>query len=173
MTEEWRDIASCPGYQVSSLGRVRRIAIIRGGGGSTRYPAECLSTRPLPQGHLQVTVSIGNRPKTHLVHRLVAEAFLPPPGVGQDCVCHRDDDPSNNKPMNLFWGTRGDNSADKVSKGRQAKGEQLPSKLTVGSVKEIRARAANGASQYDLAAEFGVSQSNISMVITRTTWRHV
>jgi hypothetical protein len=172
--EEWRPIHSCPGYEVSSLGRVRRTALTYGNNGSVRKPSGVLSTRALPFGHRQVTVSINNVPATHLVHRLVAEAFLPAPADGQDCVCHRDDDPSNNSPRNLFWGTRSDNSDDKVRKGRQARGERVKSaRLTESQVLDIRKRAISGENQYDLAREYGVTQSNISMIVNRVTWGHV
>lgn len=172
--EVWTTIPSFPGYSVSTLGRVRRDAIIRGGCGSTRIPKGALKQRALPLGHLQVTLSVGNKPTTVLVHRLVAEAFLPPPAPGQDCVCHRDDNPANNHPSNLFWGTRADNAADKVSKGRQGKGESIASaKLTADVVRSIRALAAAGKEQRELAEMFGVSQSNISCIVTRATWKHV
>lgn len=172
--ERWVTVPSFPAYSVSDRGRVRREALIFAGGGSTRVPTGTLKQRALPLGHLQVTLSVHNRPKTVLVHRLVAEAFLEPPLPGQDCVCHRDDDPSNNAPSNLFWGTRTDNSADKVKKGRQAKGERVASaKLTKLHVLEIRERVDRGENQYELAETFGVTQSNISMIASRRTWRHV
>lgn len=174
MSEEWRVIPSFPAYSVSSLGRVRRDAIIRGGGGSTRHPKENLTQRALPSGHMQVTLSMGNKPQTFLVHRLVAEAFLPPAPAGKDCVLHGDDNPANNAPTNLYWGDRPDNTRDMVTRARQAKGERVSSaKLTADKVREIRQRCEAGADQYDLAAEYGVSQSNISMIASRTTWRHV
>ena len=46
-----------------------------------------------------------------LVHRLVAEAFIPNP-EGYPIVRHLDDDPENNYVENLAWGTHKDNSAD-------------------------------------------------------------
>lgn len=171
--EEWRVVASFPAYSISSRGRIRRDWPVRGGGGSVRIPQGYLTARPLPRGHLQVTLSMGNRPTTVLVHRLVAEAFLPPPMAGQDCVCHRDDDPSNNRPDNLFWGTRQDNTADMVRKGRQRRGERVANaKLTSELVAQIRRRVAEGESQYTVAAQFGVAQSNVSLIVSRRTWRH-
>lgn len=174
VVEVWAIIPPHPSYSVSTCGRVRRDAPIYGGQGSVRPAGHVLTARPLPLGHLQVTLSENNEPRTVLVHRLVADAFLAPPEEGQDCVCHRDDDPAHNCPKNLFWGSRGDNSADKVRKDRQAKGERIGSaKLDEEQVREIRRRLAAGEGQYDLAASFGVTQSNISMIAQRSTWRHV
>ena len=55
-------------------------------------------------GYLRVQLKsdIGHR-KYHLVHRLVAQAFIPNPDE-LPLVCHRDDNPSNNTIGNLFWG---------------------------------------------------------------------
>lgn len=171
--EKWRTIESFPAYSVSSHGQVRRDAPVCGGQGSVRIPTGVLKMRPLPKGHLQVTISMNNRPRTLLVHRLVAEAFLSRP-TGKDCVCHKDDNPANNRVDNLFWGTRKDNSDDKVRKNRHARGERVSgAKLSERDVHEIRKRAANGENQYEIADSYGVTQSNISMIITRDTWKHV
>jgi len=173
-TERWQVIPSYPAYSASSLGRIRRDAIIHGGGGSVRRPKGVLTPRPLPLGHLQITLCVNNTPIDALVHRLVAEAFLPPPPKGKDCVCHRDDNPGNNKPENLFWGDRRDNSDDMVRKNRQAKGEKVAAaKLTECDVREIRRLCEGGAVQREVASQFGVAQSNIAMIVQRRTWRHI
>lgn len=173
--EEWRTIPSAPAYSASSLGRVRRDAITRAGFGAVRHPSgKPLSQRALPHGHLQVTISMGNQPRTMLVHRLVAEAFLPPQPVGKVCVCHKDDDPSNNRPANLFWGSKADNSADMVRKGRSVRGTRVTgSRLTEMAVRDIRARLKNGEYQRDIAALYGVSQSNISAIARGHTWSYL
>lgn len=172
--EEWRIIPSYPSYSASSLGRIKRTAVVRTSSGATLYPKGPLKQRALPRGHLQITLSMKNKPTTLLVHRLVAEAFLPSPPPGKDCVCHRDDDPSNNRPGNLFWGDRPDNTRDMVSKNRQAKGERVAgSKLTAAQVAEIRELYAYGFDQYELANRYGTAQSNISMIVSRATWKHV
>jgi hypothetical protein len=172
--EVWKAIPSIPEYAVSNLGRVRREAQIYGGQGSRRPAGHILRERALPTGHRQVTVSVGNVPRTFLVHRLVASAFLPDPADGKDCVLHRDDDPSNNRPENLFWGNRADNSRDKVEKCRQAVGERVSSaKLTREKVLLIRQALAAGEKQRVVADRFGVTQTNVSMIASRTTWRYV
>jgi hypothetical protein len=174
MTEVWRTIPAFPAYSASSWGRIRRDALIFGGGGSIRVPSGVLKERPLPLGHRQVTLSIENRPTTQLVHRLVAMTFLPQPAQGQDCVCHRDDDPSNNRPENLFWGSRSDNMADMVAKGRQRIGAGVQgSKLTETDIRSIRSLLANGFKQRQVAEIYAISQSNVSSIALGRSWGHV
>jgi len=80
--------------QVSNLGRVRTATDIITEGSET------------PFGYRQASVN----GKTHLVHRLVAKAFLPPPPSEKHTqVMHIDGDPANNRADNLGWVTRSEN----------------------------------------------------------------
>lgn len=55
--------------------------------------------------------------KPHLLHRLIALAYLPNP-EGYPVVRHRDDNPSHNEVGNLVWGTHSDNTQDMIARGR-------------------------------------------------------
>ena len=57
---------------------------------------------------------------------------------------------------------------DKVQKNRQAKGEDLATKLTIKKVEEIRE---SSESQSTLAKRFTVSQSHISRIKTNQVWK--
>lgn len=59
-------------------------------------------------GYLRVNMRIGESTKCKLVHRLVAEAFLPNP-YNKPEVNHIDGDKENNHVANLEWCTRSDN----------------------------------------------------------------
>lgn len=171
--ERWAVIPSFPAYSASTHGRIKRHAIINGGGGSVRIPSGCLTQRALPTGHRQVTISMDNKPRTLLVHRLVAEAFLERPAE-KEFVCHRDDDPTNNHISNLYWGDRHDNTQDMMRLDGQCKGAEVASaKLTDDAVRLIRARVEAGERQHKVAADFGISQSNVSFIVKRQTWGHV
>ncbi len=72
----------------------------------------------------------------------------------------------------LIEGTQAENIADKVAKGRQARGSRNGNvKLTPEQVREIRARYAAGESPIALGNEFGVHYSSVWNIATRKTWK--
>jgi hypothetical protein len=87
------------------------------------------------------------------------------------CVCHRCDNPRCVNPAHLFLGSISDNNKDKDDKGRgiACRGEKhSSSKLTENAVREIRTQYANGGiTQKQLALEYGVSLSLISLIKLR------
>lgn len=100
-------------------------------------------------------------------HRVSYELFIGPIPEGW-CVCHRCDNPPCCNPNHLFVGTKDDNNQDKVAKGRNA------ATLAAEDVTKIRNLYANGGVlQRELAQIYGVARSNISLMISRKTWRHV
>jgi hypothetical protein len=108
--------------------------------------------------------------KSKLAHRVAWELARGPIPKGQQ-VCHRYDNPLCINPDHLFLGTMKDNMVDKIRKGRQARGEQCGgSKLTEQAVREMRSRAARGASLTTLAREYGVAPSHVSKVVSGARW---
>jgi hypothetical protein len=118
--------------------------------------------------------------KRKLAHRAAWEGVngLIPAGL---CVLHRCDNRPCVNPEHLFLGTRAENNADKMAKGRhkpcvnQARGErQHLAQLTADKVRQIRALyVPRVVSSRKLAAQFGVSQKTVMAVVLRDTWRHV
>lgn len=91
-----------------------------------------------------------------------------------DVICHTCDNPPCVNPDHLFLGTDAINSDDKVTKGRQAKGGQLPqTKLTVEDVLAIRQQVSDGISQTDLCVKYNMSSASISRIVNRKVWKHV
>lgn len=93
-----------------------------------------------------------------------------PPGLW---VLHKCDVRHCVNPYHLFLGTRADNTADMVSKGRQprALGERNShAKLTASDVLLIRA---DDRASHLIAADYSVSQSAIRWIKRRGTWTHV
>jgi hypothetical protein len=106
-------------------------------------------------------------------HRVAYEILVGDIPAGQH-VLHRCDNPGCVRPDHLFLGSNARNMADKVSKGRQRKGEQIPSsRLTAKDVSRIRERSRSGESYSALARAFGVTRPAIRDAVTRRQWAHV
>jgi DNA-binding NarL/FixJ family response regulator len=73
----------------------------------------------------------------------------------------------------MFLGTDGDNTEDKVKKGRQTRGETNIHKLTSEEVLEIRRLLREGLYQHVIARQFGISQSVVSEIKNRKAWAHL
>ena len=108
MKEEWKDI--CGGsYSVSNLGKIksnRRKVSCRGN--KKRWIREkILSPGFNDGGYYRVNLGRANG-GARLLHRLIAEAFIPNPG-NLETVNHKDLNKTNNAVTNLEWATSSDN----------------------------------------------------------------
>ena len=107
--EEWRDVVGYEGYyMVSNLGR---IAMVRNSYDYSRngkvFTKKCTphicSTSIAPSTlYRRMTFVKDGKQETRLLHRIIAEAFLPNPN-NLPCVDHIDDNPSNSVADNLQW----------------------------------------------------------------------
>lgn len=107
--------------------------------------------------------------RTVYAHRFVCEVTYGP-SAGRHAL-HACDNPICVRPDHLRWGTPKENTADAVRRGRlrRTDGEfSSRAKLTWLQVEEIRRRSRER--RVDLAAEFGVSSRNISMILHNKTW---
>jgi hypothetical protein len=121
MTEQWLPVAGWEGaYEVSDQGRVRsleRTVLRRGHGGKRRVPAKLLTPSPNDKGTMAVGLGNGTRKTTRRqVGRLVLETFVGPCPPGLEC-CHANDNPADNRLINLRWDTRSANQVDRVHNG--------------------------------------------------------
>lgn len=168
--EEWRKLDGWP-YEVSDHGRVRRAEPASG-----VAVGQILLTRPDRLGYLRVGLRRrGERQRPHLVHRLVAEAFVGERPSDRHFINHKNGIKSDNRPENLEWVTQSENQFHAYGMGLQGRGEKHGrAKLTEAQVKEIRRRyAAGGVSQITLAAEYGVNQTLIGFIVRRVVWTHL
>jgi hypothetical protein len=184
--EVWKTVPSFPFFEVSDLGRVRskkRLITHRNKHGqcTRQVGGSVLDGWVNPRtGYTQVTVSDfdqdGRRtrqaPKG--LHTLVCEAFHGPKPENKSVVAHRDGDPGNNKPDNLYWATYLENEEDKGRHGRRVKGADHPNtKLTEVEANWIRGHYKPRSKTYGaqaLAQKFGVHRTTIENIVSGRTW---
>jgi hypothetical protein len=106
MDEIWKDIKGLNGYQVSTLGNVRSIDrnIIGINGFPQKRKGKILSQSIINSGYLIVSFKVNSKTYRRLVHRLVAEAFIPN-NKNYPQVNHKDECRTNNNVNNLEWCT--------------------------------------------------------------------
>lgn len=116
-----------------------------------------------------------NKGRVVRAHRYALEQKLGRPLLPKMQSCHTCDNPPCCNPVHLFEGTNAQNVADMVSKGRQARGEMKVNLAVLSDDKiiEIRHSAANGAKLKDLALNYQVSPSLITMVVKGQRWKHL
>jgi hypothetical protein len=159
MIEIWKDI---PGYEelyaVSSYSRVKSYEKTRvmNNGAIRVYPERILKPKRL-KCYLRVSLFKFGKRNLQLVHRLVAEAFIPNPN-NLPLVCHKDDNPTNNLPDNLFWGTQKDNVEDCQRKGRHAKPKRPVIAILPDGSKKYQFE-----SESEAARQTGITHRHISM----------
>lgn len=100
--EMWKAIEGTNGrYEISNTGKVRSNNYL--GHGTTK------ELKPWANGgYKRVNMTIAGKKTNRLVHRLVAEAFIPNPENKPE-VNHQDGNKHNNRADNLEWSTRKEN----------------------------------------------------------------
>ena len=159
--EIWKDISGFPQYEVSNLGRIRSLKF---GALRIMHPKTKLN------GYLEITMSIGNKQTTKLVHRLVAVAFLVP-DPSRSTVNHLDGNKTNNKDSNLCWSTLVENNAHSAHKRIAANNPRRAMKLTAEKVREIRKAHATGEISSVIAKRFGISPCTVRNLAFGRSWK--
>ena len=111
--EHWKEIAGYEGlYEVSDLGRVKSL------GNNKSRKERILKPWKTHDGYLRVGLNKDGHRKPLLVHRLIADAFIPNTN-NLETVNHKDEDKTNNTVSNLEWMSRADNIRYSANKSVQ------------------------------------------------------
>ena len=119
--ETWKPITCTDNvkYEVSSKGNVRNLKTGR-----------ILKPSYNTQGYARVDLTSANNDKTKrarkLIHRLVAQAFIPNNDQSKTLINHKDENPRNNSVANLEWCTHKYNANYGTRVERVAKGNSKP-----------------------------------------------
>lgn len=119
--------------------------------------------------YLRVSViGDGGRRVTRSVHFLVALTFHGPRPDGLQ-IRHLDNDPSNNAPTNLAYGTGKENAADRRTAGTHV----TSSVLTQEQVRQVYDLLLRRVSLKAIAETFGVTPQMIGRIRRGKAWQHV
>lgn len=118
-----------------------------------------------PKGYGRLNV----KGKVQLAHRVSYGLHHGEPGGL--VVCHRCDNPPCVNPAHLFIGTKADNTADMMAKGRgvQPSGDcNGMSKITEAQAVELRALRSDGWLLREIADRYGLHASHVSRICSGT-----
>jgi hypothetical protein len=169
MSEEiWKPVVDFPDYEVSNLGRVKSLGMIRRfGKGKWREYREKILAPWMARGYPTVYLSGGAKKQ---VHRLVADAFLTHVD-GKEHVNHINGKKTDNRPENLEFVTPKENIIHARRVLKIGIGETHGhAKLTDAQVKEI---ISSPLRPFELMGQYGVSHETIRQIKLRHTWRHL
>ena len=107
-------------YQVSNLGRIKRIG--KNHLCNFKYQGDYY-LKPLDNGKGYLRIKLSNKgfSKRVMLHRIIAEAFIPNPN-NKKVINHINCDKKNNSIENLEWCTQSENCLHSVKLGRWTQG---------------------------------------------------
>ena len=165
-SEDWRECVGFYGYEVSNRGRVRRSVP-----GHGTYPGKLLKDQYDHHGYPMVHLWIKGKRFGIKIHRLVAEAFLPPRTSPAHFVAHNDGTPLNKHASNLRWATLKENQADRVKHGTDIRGEkQWKARLKNKDIPVAIKMRKGGYTVKAIAEHFGVHRETMGKMFRGESW---
>jgi len=128
------------------------------------------------KGYLTVSLSSYGNSKSFLVHRLIAEHFLPNLS-NYNQVNHIDGNKLNNDVSNLEWCTQSQNMIHAVKNGKHDSSVGENSNLSKLNSKQVRIikrlLSESNLTQQEIADTFGVKRSTVKEINCGRSWKHI
>lgn len=167
-------------YEVSNLGRIRRIAHelkVKNQFGEfpTKRKEKYMRFTNNSNGYPMFRPQRNKEKQVHVVHRIVATAFIPNP-ENKPCVNHKDFDKTNNRLSNLEWVTYRENTLHATQNGVLVsyKGrESNLAKYTEEQVKEVYSLCKSGLSQSEAGVVVGMPRPTVASIMQKVSWSHI
>jgi hypothetical protein len=170
--EKWKEIPGSKAvYYISNYGRLKSFYYDKEG--------EIIKGSPVT-GYKRVGVRINGKSVRVLVHRLVAEVWVPKPA--EDCVhvIHLDWNKKNCQASNLAWvntETLHKRMFDEFRRRVKAKGgpkrRVTHSKTGEEKVARIKLMINLGVAQYQIAEMYGITATQVKRIARGENWKHV
>lgn len=173
MSEIWVAVPGyCGLYEVSSLGRLRRLERITHHPiyGEMKITQRLAATRASANGYVYAGLVADGVQKRYRLHKLVLSAFIAQPFHGAE-VRHLNGDKADNRLENLAWGTARENAGDREDHGKTRRGE------THGVAKLTNEQALcifqSKEDALSISKRFGVSRSLIYKIRNKRCWKRL
>lgn len=139
--EIWKPILNYEGlYEVSNKGQIKSVGrYIKSNHNNTRFQEEKIRKLTVNnKGYVTVRLCKNGNYETFLVHRLVAETFIPNP-YGYNEVNHKDEDKTHNSVKNLEWCSHDYNiQYSLISKRKRRRKDKIELEQMISEVKQKR-----------------------------------
>lgn len=174
----WKEIQGYEGrYLINEKGEVKSVAReIDNGNGFRKTNDLILKYVDNGFGYWRVCLSIDNKKKYTLIHKLLAIYFITNPFY-LPVVNHKDGNKKNNALDNLEWCTSSQNNQHGYDTGliKAPKGEEsVRSKLTEKQVLEIKELLKKGyLKQTEIAKIYNIHKNTINAIKQKTIWKHL
>lgn len=161
---KWKIFKYSDKYEVNILGQIRNVR-------TGRY------TQPVPDkdGYFRVVVYFNGKTNNYIVHRIIAEHFIPNPN-NYPIINHKDGNKQNNKISNLEWCTNLQNMQHAARNGffHGRKGEEHHNaRLAENDIREIRKLRKQGVLRNDVAKRFSIQPQQVTRICSYQRWGHV
>lgn len=172
MEEIWKVIPNHSHYEISNTGKVRSWKIPRSKKISSE-PKILKNKLNNKVGYYNVNIYDDNGVlRTHYIHRLVAQIFIPTNDPKHTIVRHLDDNRLNNNLNNLAWGNQKDNAKDAIINGKLLVGTYTKqSKLTERDILLAARMRKEGLTHQQIADILGVARSVITALLSGKTYK--